>query len=104
MPEVTPIPLAQLTTLRAGGLPARMIEALTTAELVDALRSVWADGDEWLVIGGGSNLLVGDDPFDGVVVHVRTQGIERMPSPRPGFVRLRVQAGHDWEALAEYAV
>ena len=27
-----------------------------------------------------------------------------MPSPRPGFVRLRVQAGHDWDALVAYAV
>ncbi len=59
MPEVTPIPLAQLTTLRAGGEPARMIEATTASELVDALRSVWADGDPLLVLGGGSNLLVG---------------------------------------------
>ncbi len=38
MPEVTPIPLAQLTTLRTGGAPARMIDASTADELVDALR------------------------------------------------------------------
>src|SRR6478609_3163965 len=104
MPEVTPIPLSQLTTLRTGGTPARMIDASTSAELVDALRSVWSDGDEWLVLGGGSNLFVGDEPFDGTVVRVHTEGIERMPSPRPGFVRLRVQAGHDWDALVAYAV
>ena len=45
MPDVTPIPLAQLTTLRTGGTPDRMIDAHTTDELVDALRAVWADGD-----------------------------------------------------------
>jgi UDP-N-acetylmuramate dehydrogenase len=104
MPEVTPIPLAQLTTLRTGGTPARMIDAATVDELVDALRAVWGEGDEWLVLGGGSNLFVGDEPFEGTVVRVHTQGIERMPSPRPGFVRLRVQAGHEWDALVEYAV
>ncbi|HEX5728567.1 MAG TPA: UDP-N-acetylenolpyruvoylglucosamine reductase, partial [Microbacterium sp.] len=38
MPDVPPIPLAQLTTLRTGGMPDRMIEAHTTDELVDALR------------------------------------------------------------------
>ena len=27
-----------------------------------------------------------------------------MPSPRPGYVRLRVQAGHDWDDLVAYAV
>src|SRR6478735_7829191 len=104
MPDVTPVPLARLTTLRTGGTPERMIDAHTADELVDALRDVWASGDEWLVLGGGSNLFVGDEPFDGTVVRVHTEGIERMPSPRPGFVRLRVQAGHDWDALVAYAV
>ncbi|WP_345800096.1 UDP-N-acetylmuramate dehydrogenase [Microbacterium sp. AZCO] len=104
MPHVEPLPLAQLTTLRTGGVPARMIDAHTTDQLVAALREVWGDGDEWLVLGGGSNLFAGDEPFDGTVVRVLTDGIERMPSPRPGFARLRVQAGHDWDALVAYAV
>lgn len=104
MTEVAPIPLARLTTLRTGGVPARMIDAHTSAELVEALRDVWSDGDEWLALGGGSNLFVGDEPFDGTVVRVLTQGVERMPSPRPGIARLRVQAGHDWDALVAYAV
>lgn len=104
MPEVEPIPLAQLTTLRTGGVPARMIDATTFDELVHALRAVWAEGDAWLVLGGGSNLFIGDEPFDGTVVRVHTQGIERMPSPRPGFTRLRAQAGHNWDALVAYAV
>jgi len=104
MPDVEPIPLAQLTTLRTGGTPARMIEAPTADELVSALREAWADGEPLLVVGGGSNLFVGDEPYDGTVVRVLTTGIERMPSPRPGYVRLRVQAGHDWDDLVAYAV
>lgn len=104
MTEVTPVPLARLTTLRTGGAPTRMLEASTPGELVDALREVWADGEPWLALGGGSNLFVGDEPFDGTVVRILTQGIERMPSPRAGFVRLRVQAGHDWDHLVAYAV
>ncbi|WP_029145839.1 UDP-N-acetylmuramate dehydrogenase [Microbacterium luticocti] len=104
MPEVAPQPLSRLTTLRTGGAPARMIDAHTPAELVDALREVWADGDDWLVLGGGSNLFVGDAPFDGTVVRVLTRGIERMPSPRDGHVRLRIQAGHPWDEVAAHAV
>src|SRR6478736_1929855 len=104
MPDVTPIPLAQLTTLRTGGVPERMIDASTTNELVDALRDVWSDGNPWLILGGGSNLLIGDGPFEGTVVRVLTEGIERIPSPRPGFTRLKVQAGHEWDALVAYAV
>lgn len=98
------LPLAQLTTLRTGGAPSRMIDASTTDELVEALRDVWSTGDPWFALGGGSNLFVGDEPFDGSVVRVLTQGIERMPSPVPGRVRLRVQAGHDWDSLVAYAV
>jgi UDP-N-acetylmuramate dehydrogenase len=104
MTEVTPVPLSRLTTLRTGGAPARMFEASTADELVDTLREVWGDRDEWFVLGGGSNMFVGDDPFDGTVVRIRTQGIERLPAARRGFVRLRVQAGHDWDALVAYAV
>lgn len=104
MPEIEPLPLAQLTTLRTGGIPERMIDALTADELTAALRDVWAGSEPWLVLGGGSNLFAGDEPFEGTVVRVRTQGIERLPSPRPGYARLRVQAGHDWDALVAFAV
>lgn len=104
MPEIDPLPLSQLTTLRTGGAPTRMIDARTTDELVDVLTELWAQGEPVLVLGGGSNLFVGDDPFDGVVVRVRTDGIERMPSPRPGFVRLRVAAGHSWDDVVAHAV
>ena len=76
-----------------------MIDRDDQRDLVDAPREVWADGEPWLVLGGGSNLLVGDEPFDGTVIRVAPAGIERMPAPRPGFVRLRVQAGENWDDL-----
>lgn len=104
MAEITPIPLAQLTTLRTGAAPLRMREATTTEELVEELRAVWASGDDWFVLGGGSNLFVGDEPFDGTVVRILTSGIERLPSPFEGRARVRVQAGNDWDALVAYTV
>ncbi|MFT4136968.1 UDP-N-acetylmuramate dehydrogenase [Microbacterium sp.] len=104
MPEIDPVPLARLTTLQTGAAPARMIDAHTADELVAALREVWSGGDPWFVLGGGSNLFVGDEPFDGTVVRVLTRGIERLPSPRAGFARVRVQAGHDWDALVAFTV
>lgn len=104
MPEVTPVPLSELTTLRTGGLPERTIEARTPDELVGALRDLWASGAPWLVVGGGSNLFVGDEPYEGTVVLVRTAGIEELPGSRPDTLRLRVQAGHDWDALVAETV
>lgn len=104
MTEITPIPLAQLTTLRTGAAPEQMLDATTTPELIDALRDTWSRGEEWFVLGGGSNLFAGDEPFDGTVIRVLTSGIERLPSPHEGRARVRVQAGHDWDALVAYTV
>ena len=102
--EVEPLRLSALTTLRTGGAPERMRDATTTDELVTALRDVWARGDEWFVLGGGSNLFIGDDTFEGTVIRVLTRGIEELPSPHAGRIRLRVQAGHGWDDLVAYAV
>ncbi|WP_307380118.1 UDP-N-acetylmuramate dehydrogenase [Microbacterium sp. W4I20] len=104
MPRTEPLRLSQLTTLRTGAAPERMREASTTAALVEALRETWASGDDWFVLGGGSNLFVGDDEFEGTVIRVRTSGIEELPSPHAGRIRLRVQAGHGWDDLVAYAV
>ncbi len=104
MREIEPIRLSELTTLRTGAAPERMQEASTTAELLEALGDVWARGDDWFVLGGGSNLFVGDEPFDGTVIRVLTSGIEELPSPHAGRIRLRAQAGHSWDALVAYAV
>lgn len=104
MPDVVSLPLAQLTTLRTGGVPRRMIAAHTTDELVASLRQVWAEGDDWFVLGGGSNLFVGDEPYDGTVIRILTEGIEQLPSPREGYVRVRAAAGHDWDGLVAHTV
>ncbi|HAQ58958.1 MAG TPA: UDP-N-acetylenolpyruvoylglucosamine reductase [Microbacterium sp.] len=104
MPDIDPIPLARLTTLRTGGVPERIIDAHSRDELVAALRGEWATGERWLALGGGSNLFVGDGEFDGTVVRILTTGIQRVPTAASGFVRLRIEAGHDWDALVAFAV
>lgn len=104
MAQIDPIRLAELTTLQTGAAPARMIDAHTEDELIAVLRDVWATGDDWFVLGGGSNLFAGDEAFDGTVIRIRTSGIEELESPYPGRIRLRAQAGHDWDALVAHAV
>lgn len=104
MSGIEPIALAELTTLRCGAAPERMVDAGTAEELVEILRDVWARGDEWFVLGGGSNLFAGDESFEGTVVRVLSRGIERLPSPHAGRARVRVQAGHDWDDLVAYTV
>ena len=89
--------LAELTTLRVGGPAGRLLVADTTDELVAHVVDAWADEDDWLVLGGGSNLLVADQGFPGTVVVVRTRGVDAVPDA--DGVTVRVAAGEPWDAF-----
>jgi UDP-N-acetylmuramate dehydrogenase len=95
--------LSALTTMRVGGVPARLIAPADDDELVAAAREVWSSGDDWLLLGGGSNTVAADEGFDGTVIRVVTRGIEQREA-REGRVRLRVQAGEPWDDLVALTV
>ena len=69
-------PLAARTTLRLGGPADEVVEARTEDEVVEAVRSADEAGRPVLVLGGGSNLVVADEGFAGLVVDVASRGIE----------------------------
>jgi UDP-N-acetylmuramate dehydrogenase len=100
---VTVTTLAELTTMRVGGPARAMVAPETPEQLVEETLAVWASGEPWLVLGGGSNLVVADDGFEGTVIRVLTRGIERV-AEHGDRVRLRVQAGEPWESLVAYTV
>ncbi len=97
-------PLAELTTMRVGGPPRRLLTATTEDELVQAVREVDAAGEPLLVVGGGSNLLVADDGFPGTVVLVRTRGIDVPHESACGGVSATVAAGEVWDDVVAHAV
>jgi UDP-N-acetylmuramate dehydrogenase len=86
-------PIAPLTTLRLGGPAKRLVTAEREAELVDIVREVDVRKDQLLVIGGGSNLVVADEGFDGTVVRIGTRG--RVVEGD----EVTVQAGEPWDDL-----
>jgi UDP-N-acetylmuramate dehydrogenase len=96
-------PLSQLTTMRVGGVAHELLSPGTRDELIAAARETWASGEEWIVLGGGSNVVVADEGFDGTVIRVLTRGIEQL-SDDDGRVVLRVEAGEPWEDLVAYTV
>ncbi len=104
MPEISPIALKQLTTLRVGAAPVRMFEAHTRDELVADLLTVWGEEENWFVLGGGSNLFVGDEPYDGAVVLIRTSGITEIAASDAAHRRFRVEAGHDWDTFVRFTI
>lgn len=100
MPEL----LANHTTLRLGGPAREWVTATTEAELTAALDTT----DPVLVVGGGSNLVVADEGFDGRVVEVATRGVtpdvEDTTDPSCGGVLVTVAAGESWDDLVTLAV
>jgi UDP-N-acetylmuramate dehydrogenase len=92
--------LADYTTVRLGGPARGFVRAGTEAELIEAVRTADAHGEPVLILGGGSNLVVADDGFDGTVIQVATHGVSR--GAAPGV--LTVAAGEDWDAVVARTV
>ncbi|MBX7445111.1 MULTISPECIES: UDP-N-acetylmuramate dehydrogenase [unclassified Arthrobacter] len=101
---MTPTLLSSLTTSAVGGPAGKFVEARTEAEIIDAVRSADAAGEQVLIISGGSNLLVSDDGFAGTVVKIASEGFTVNAEDSCGGVAVVVQAGHNWDKLVEHAV
>ena len=96
--------LASLTTLGIGGPAARLVQPATRGELIDVTLAVWNSPEDWLLLGGGSNVVIADEGFDGDVIRVATRGlaVSRADGARP--VRLTVEAGEAWDDVVAHAV
>jgi UDP-N-acetylmuramate dehydrogenase len=103
MRRLTGVPLAERTTLRLGGPAAELVEVDTETEVVDVVRDADAAGRPLLVLGGGSNLVVADEGFDGTAVAVRTRGVD-VESDACSGATVRVAAGEDWDELVATTV
>ncbi len=100
--------LADHTTLRLGGPARTWVRATSEDELIAAVSTADAAGEPVLVLGGGSNLVVADEGFDGTVVEVATRGVtadvEDTADPTCGGALVTVAAGESWEELVAHAV
>lgn len=96
--------LAQMTTIGVGGPVAEVVNATSEAEIVDAVSTADAEGRPVLVVGGGSNILASDKPFDGVVVHDTRSEIETFMEDSCGGAEMRITAGTPWDEAVVYAI
>ncbi|RMI03632.1 UDP-N-acetylmuramate dehydrogenase [Cellulomonas triticagri] len=94
---------AQLTTLGVGGPAGRLLETTTEADLIDAVRTADAEGTPVLVLGGGSNLLVSDAGFDGLVVRDARRDITTPDHSACAGVTLTAVAGAVWDEVVAHA-
>ncbi|WP_406319113.1 UDP-N-acetylmuramate dehydrogenase [Streptosporangium sp. NBC_01639] len=91
--RVAGVRLAPYTTLGLGGPARAFVTATSAEEIVELVGAADRAGEPVLVLGGGSNLVVADEGFDGLVVRVASRGIEFAGD------RVTVQAGEDWDGL-----
>ncbi|MFF1480499.1 UDP-N-acetylmuramate dehydrogenase [Streptomyces sp. NPDC058301] len=91
-------PLAPLTTFRLGGPAARLLTAGTDNEVIEAVREADEARTPLLVIGGGSNLVIGDKGFAGTALQIATRGFTL------DGTRLDVAAGEVWSDVVARTV
>ena len=92
------VPLAPLTTLKVGG-PARFfVRARSEDEVIAAFDHARTSGLDVFVLGGGSNILVSDSGFDGLVIQIALKGIDH------DGALLSVGAGEDWDPIVSFCV
>src|SRR5690606_39829388 len=88
--ETFAAPLAPLTTFRLGGPAARLVTATTDDEVVSVVREADDTGTPLLIIGGGSNLVIGDKGLDGTALVLPTKRFTLAGTrPEPASARAR---------------
>src|SRR6185437_3745331 len=94
--------LAPYTTFGIGGAARWFVEARTEADVVEASEWARGRGIPLFVLGGGSNVLIADGGFDGLVLRVAIQGVEEQDIGEDR-VLFRVAAGEDWAQFVDSA-
>lgn len=97
------MPLAPLTTLEIGGAARHFVEATSEDAVADGLGWARSRGLPVAILGGGSNVVVADGGFDGLVIRMALRG-RRFEPPADGTVALTAAAGEPWDDLVADAV
>ena len=96
------VPLAPLTTFGIGGPARYFIDAVSESGVLDALEFAQAKAASVFVLGGGSNLLVSDSGFPGLVLRIGLKGVSSESSG--DRVLVRAAAGEDWDGVVALCV
>ena len=95
------VPLARFTAARIGGPADGLLVANSVDELVEIVEALWAAGTAFLLIGGGSNILVSDRGVRAVVVINKARGVQFYPEADPPYVE--AESGANFGIVARQA-
>lgn len=93
--------LAPLTTIGIGGPARYFLKASDSDTIVLALDWARSRGLPVFVLGGGSNLLIADKGFEGLVLQIGLRGIT-LESQSDDFVMVKAAAGEAWDPFVEH--
>lgn len=96
------VPLAQLTSLGIGGTARYFLEATDSASLASAVGWARSQNLPLFILGGGSNVVIADEGFKGLVVHINIRGIEARLEPHQAIIK--VGAGVEWDDCVKMCV
>lgn len=93
--------LAEHTTLRVGGVAKTFVVAESESDTIEALQTY--QDSPILVLGSGSNVVIADSGFDGVVIQIQSQGV-RVEEDACSGAMVSVQAGMHWDDFVVHAL
>lgn len=96
-------PLARHTSFRIGGPAKYYIEITNANQLAEAINFAEEKKLPWLALGGGSNMLISDQGYEGVVLHICPKGM-KLTKIGQNKVELKVGAGEVWDEVVNFAV
>jgi UDP-N-acetylmuramate dehydrogenase len=94
--------LSELTSMRVGGEPASITVCKTSEELIAHAKKLWDSGDDWMVLGGGTNCVFASDVSNLNLLKVETTGIEK--TILDGKQVWKIEAGVNWDELVKLSV
>jgi UDP-N-acetylmuramate dehydrogenase len=96
--------LARHTRFEIGGAARVLADASTETALIETLEAIKEAGWRHAIIGGGTNLIVDDQGFDGAIVRYIARGIEIADTPHADGVTVRVDAGAVLQDLVDATI
>ena len=102
MKKLTNIPLKNYTTFKTGGKAKYLIEVQNKDELTEAVKFAKENKLSIFVLGGGSDILMSDEDFDGIVIKFTGQNTSYQIQDTRYLVT--AEAGMDWDFMVEESV
>jgi UDP-N-acetylmuramate dehydrogenase len=97
------VSLREMTTMKVGGKARYFCRVKNQEELKEALAFVRSEQIPFEIFGGGSNVLVKDEGFAGMVIKNEMKGISFVDMS-DGTIEAKVGAGEEWDAFVKLAV